>query len=68
GKINMKQNIGPKNRAARAIVGALIADYSLLALQSPWNIVGIAIGAFMVMESAYGFCAWHSIRGTKDMR
>jgi len=64
----MKQNIGTKNRLARAVAGALVADASLLFLNYPCNIIGIAIGGFMVAEAAYGFCAWHSIRGTKDMR
>ena len=63
----MKQNIGPKNRAARIIAGAAIIGLAIY-LQEPWRFVGVAIGGFMIAEAIFGFCAWHSIRGTNDMR
>ena len=64
----MKQNIGPKNRAARAIAGAAIIALASFYLSEPWRFVGVAIGGFMIAEGIFGFCAWHSLRGTKDMR
>ena len=26
------------------------------------------VGVGMIVEAAAGFCIWHSVRGTKDMR
>jgi hypothetical protein len=64
----MKKNIGTKNRAARFVIGLLLLAVSVYYLQDAWMLIGSVVGAFMMVEAAAGFCLWHSIRGTSDMR
>ena len=66
--MKFKKNIGPINRAARIIVGAAIIGLSAYYTNEPWRFVGVAIGGFMIAEGIFGFCVWHTYRGTKDMR
>ena len=67
-KKKFRKKIGPKNRMARAVAGVAIVALSAYYLNEPWRFVGVAIGGFMIVEAIMGFCIWHLMRGTKDMR
>ena len=64
------KNIGPINRIARLAIGGvlLLAGFYLLGERPILPYALALIGVGMIIESAAGFCVWHSIRGTKDMR
>ena len=66
--MKFRKNIGPINRIERAVAGVIIICLSVVYLSEPWRFVGVAIGGFMIAEGIFGFCAWHTYRGTKDMR
>lgn len=64
----MKQNIGPKNKAARALIGAALIDLSALFFPNTLSWIGFALGTIFVLESIFSYCVVHGVRGTKDMR
>ena len=66
--MKFRKNIGPINRIGRIVVGIILGLLSFYHLQMPWQIIGTGLGILMVIEGIFGFCAWHTYRGTKDMR
>jgi len=65
-----EKNIGPINRIVRLAIGGvlLLSGFYLFGQRPILPFVLALIGIGMIIESAAGFCVWHSIRGTKDMR
>ena len=66
--MKFEKNIGPINRTGRMAIGVLLAILSFYYLQMPWQLIGTGLGILMIVEGIFGFCVWHTYRGTKDMR
>ena len=66
--MKFEKNIGPINRIGRLVVGIPLAILSFHYLQMPWQLTGTGLAILMIIESIFGFCVWHTYRGTKDMR
>ena len=67
----MTRNIGPRNRAARAIyglVGIALAAYGLANAQWAVALIGVLIALFGIGQAATGVCVFHAAKGTCDMR
>ena len=67
----MTKNIGPKNRAVRAISGIaliIIAVYLFLQNNLPVAIAVGAIGALGLAEALTSYCVLNGILNRKDMR
>lgn len=67
--MKLEKNIGQKNRAGRAIIGALLIAASLIKIDSGLPAyIGLAVGTIFVLEAVFSYCLLHGVRGTNDMR
>ncbi len=65
-----EKNIGPINRVARLFLGIIFILCAAFVFKNPayLQFIFIFIGVLLILEAALGYCIWHGLRGTKDLR
>ncbi len=65
-----EKNIGPLNRIARLFLGIIFILFAAFIFKNPAYVqfILLCIGVLLILEAALGYCIWHGLRGTKDMR